>query len=171
MIKQLKLYCYVPDFVVNLFVDCCVVCLEEKREKFLSSVKNKQCSCVDRLDFDEQLSKFLDERTEIGFKFIAKEDLNYLARLLGSNEDSIADEPLECKLNEHGNEAIYWRFSEENCVEIVCFEDFFYYLSVAHESSQHGGFVEMKVFLDSKYFIPNRAIRVFLELASCQISR
>lgn len=171
MIKQLKLYCCVPDFVVNLFVDCCVVCLEEKREKFLSLVKSKQCSCVDRIEFDEKLSRFLDERTEIGFKFVAKEDLNYLVRLLSSNEDSIGDEPLESKLNEHGNEAIYWRFDDDTCVEMVCFEDFFYYLSMAHESSQHGGFVEMKVLLDSKYFIPNRAIRVFLELASCQIRR
>ncbi|KAL5278489.1 hypothetical protein ACFFRR_003239 [Megaselia abdita] len=173
MIKQLKLYCCVPDFVVDIFVDCCVVCLEEKREQFLSLVKSKQCACVNRVDFDEKLSKFLNERTEIGFKFIAKADLNYLVKLLGSSEsqDDIGDEPLEYKLNEHSNAAIYWRFDEDNCVEVISYEDLFYYLTFAHETSQHGGFVEMKVLLDSKYFIPNRAVRVFLELASCQPRR
>lgn len=169
MIKQLRLYCCVPDFVVNLFVDCCVVCSDEKREKFLSTMKSKQCSCVDRVDYDAELFRFLNERTEIGFKFVMQEDLDYLVNLLASNRDSISDEPLECNFNEHGNKAIYWRFDDANCVEIVCVEDFFYYLSVAHESSQHGGFMEMKSLLDSKYFIPNRAIRVFLDLASCQM--
>lgn len=168
MIKQLKLYCSIPDFVIHLFVDSCVVCLETKREKFLSLINSKVCSCVDRGEFLEKFSEFLEEKTEIGFKTIARQDLDYLLEL-SKNSESIGDEPLVYKLNEYGILSVFWKFSEDTNVEIVCYEDFYYYLSVAHENTQHGGFLDMKMKLDEKYFVPNRAIQVFLDLSTCQM--